>query len=367
MDISIVLILIITAVSTSLLGVFLVLRKMSMMIDSISHTVLLGIVLAFMVVGDISSPFLIISAGLMGVVTVFLTSTLVKSKKTSEDSAVGLIFPLLFSIAVIIISKKFNGVHLDIDAVLLGKVELAPYDPLIINGFDLGPKLLYISLIVLIVNLVFVKVFFKELKIISFDSALAATLGFMPVLIHYLLMFLVSITAVTSFNAVGSVLVVALMIGPAATAGLITSDLKKVLLLSAAIGVGNSLVGYWLAYMIDSNISGVIATLTLVTFLLVALFEPKKGIVSTIVQKHYKKIEIDSIVLLFHLANHENDEKEVSINKIALELNWRKNKFNTQLKQGVKKGYIRVQDDILGLTSLGKEYVKIKESELRVK
>lgn len=120
MDLGILLILIFTAIATSVLGVFLVLRKMSMMVDSISHTVLLGIVIAFIFVKDLSSPLLIIGAALMGIITVFLTELLVKSKKASEDSATGLVFPLLFSIAIIIISSSFKDIHLDIDVVLLG-------------------------------------------------------------------------------------------------------------------------------------------------------------------------------------------------------------------------------------------------------
>ena len=173
MDLGILLILIFTAIATSVLGVFLVLRKMSMMVDSISHTVLLGIVIAFIFVKDLSSPLLIIGAALMGIITVFLTELLVKSKKASEDSATGLVFPLLFSIAIIIISSSFKDIHLDIDVVLLGKIELAPFDKLYIKGVSIGPKLLYIMLVVMIINLLFIKLFFKELKIISFDAALA--------------------------------------------------------------------------------------------------------------------------------------------------------------------------------------------------
>ncbi|MFP4187360.1 MAG: metal ABC transporter permease, partial [Acholeplasmataceae bacterium] len=247
MNVGILLILITTAISTSLLGVFLVLRRMSMMIDAISHTVLLGIVVAFMLVGDLTSPLLLIGAALMGLLTVFMTEVIIRTKRTSEDSAIGLVFPLLFSIAIIIISTSFQGVHLDVDAVLLGKIEFAPFDRVYLGGRAIGPRLFYIMLITTLINLLFVRGFYKELKIVSFDSALAKTLGFAPILIHYLLMGLVSLTSVVAFNAVGSILVVALMIGPASTAVLMTKNLKWTLLFAVLIGIMNSLIGYVMA------------------------------------------------------------------------------------------------------------------------
>lgn len=178
MGLGVLLIAIVTAISCSVVGVFLILRKMSMMTDAISHTVLLGIVLAFLIVPNLDSPLLIIGAVLMGLITVALTEALVNTKKIKEDAATGVVFPLLFSIAIIIISLFINNVHMDVDAVLLGKLELSAIEQLVVFGVNIGPKLLYISLLVLIINLVFIKLFYKELKIVSFDTALATVLGF---------------------------------------------------------------------------------------------------------------------------------------------------------------------------------------------
>lgn len=364
MDLGIALILAFTAVATSLLGVFLMLRKMSMMVDAISHTVLLGIVISFMFVKDLKSPLLIIGAAIMGLITVFLTETIVKSKKASEDAATGLVFPLLFSIAVIIISTQLKNTHIDIDAVLLGKIELAPFDQFYINNVALGPRLMYLMLGVMALNIIFVKVFYKELKITSFDAALSAALGLMPFLIHYLLMFLVSLTAVTAFDAVGTILVVSLMIGPAATASLITKDLKKLIALSIAIGIVNSLLGYSLAVFFDTNISGLIATLTLITFLLVLILQPQKGIIMSIIKTRRKKDEIDFMVMVFHLNNHKFDEKEVHINNINKELNWSNNKLASQLKKGIKLGYVDITNDLIHLTLSGENYCELKSNEI---
>lgn len=290
-EFQILLIAIFTSLATSILGVFLVLRKMSMQIDAISHTVLLGIVLAFIVIPNLNSPLLILGATLVGILTVFLTELIVRSKKTDEESAIALVFPFLFSIAIIIITLKFSNVHLDIDAVLLGKMELAVLDQLKIGNLELGPKMLYLVMGMFLLNLTFVKLFYKELKIVSFDYALASSLGFMPVIIHYLLMTLVSLTAVTTFNVVGSILVISLMIGPAATALLFTKNLKFTIIFALLIGVFNSLIGFMIALFIfkgQTTISGMISTVTLFTFILVMFLNPKNGILIKIIKKHRK-------------------------------------------------------------------------------
>lgn len=367
MDLSILLIAIVTAIACSVLGVFLVLRKMSMMIDAISHTVLLGIVIAFMFVHDLSSPLLIIGATLMGLVTVFLIEFLVKTKRTTEDAATGVIFPLLFSIAVLIISTSFRNVHLDIDAVLLGKLELASFDQLVIGGVEIGPKLLYTMLVMMFVNLVAIKIFYKELKLVSFDGALAATLGFAPFIIHYLLMALVSLTAVSAFNAVGTILVVALMVGPAVTALLITKDLKYTLFYAAIIGVINSVLGYFLALAIDTNISGMIATTTLGVFILVLVFSPQKGILTTQIKRARLKNEFKFLTFIFHIGNHQHTEDqdiELSVEHINQVLKWTTTTIEQQIHKGIDLGLITYQNKIVLLTKLGMEYHDFKYNEI---
>ncbi len=224
----------VVALACALPGVFLVLRRMAMMSDAISHTVLLGIVLAFFVVGDLESPLLVLGAAAMGVITVALVEALHGTGLVKQDAAIGLVFPALFSIAVILISRFARGVHLDVDAVLLGELAFAPLNRMTFFGIDL-PAALWVMGGILLINIAFIALFFKELKLATFDAGLAATLGFSPVLIHYALMTLVSITAVGAFDAVGSILVVALMITPAATAYLLTDSLTRMLLYSASL------------------------------------------------------------------------------------------------------------------------------------
>ena len=252
------LIAIMVASACSILGTFLVLKSMAMVSDAITHTILLGIVVAFFAVHDLNSPLLIVGAGIVGVLTVYLVELLNSTRLVKEDSAIGVVFPLLFSIAVILISRYAGNVHLDVDSVLLGELAFAPFNRIQIFGFSIA-KGLVATFIVFLINLSFVVIFFKELKISVFDKALAITLGMKPILIHYMLMSLVSMTAVSSFEAVGSILVVAFMIGPPITAYLLTDKLKVMIGLSLVLGAVASIIGFHFARFFDISIAGSIA------------------------------------------------------------------------------------------------------------
>lgn len=256
-----------TAAGCAIPGSFLVLRRMSMTADSITHTILLGIVLAFFVTNDLSSPFLIIGAALTGPVTVWLTELIVKTRLLSEDSATGIVFPLLFSIAVILITRYAGSAHLDTDSVLLGELAFAPFDRMIVFGTDIGAKGVYLSGGLLLLNILLTVLFFKELKIVSFDPVIAAVMGFSPTLINYGLMTMASLTAVGAFEAVGSVLVTAFMTAPPAAAYLLTHDLKKLLIISCTIGGASGILGYNTAMLLDVSIAGCMAVWTGIFFM----------------------------------------------------------------------------------------------------
>lgn len=358
-DLEIQVIAVIVAVACSLPGVFLVLRKMSMMSDAITHTILLGIVIAFFLTESLTSPFLIVGAAIMGVITVFLTETLNSTKLVSEDSAIGVVFPLLFSIAIIIISKYAGAVHLDTDSVLLGELAYAPFDRLELFGRDMGPKAIYSMGAILILNLIFIIAFFKELKIVTFDPALATILGFAPSLIHYSLMSLVSITAVGAFESVGSILVIAFMIGPPVTAYLLTDNLKVMIILSSLVGVINGILGYRFAEYFDVSIAGSMAVMTGIVFLLVFIFAPKRGLLTIIRRRKSQKFEFAEKSLLFHVFNHEGDSDEsteLGINTIQSHVNWDKSFLNKIMKTLKEEKKIYIEDEIIKLTEEGREF-----------
>lgn len=297
---------IITSVACALPGVFLTLKKMSMMSDSITHTVLLGIVLAFFVTHSLNSPLLTVGAALMGVATVWLTESAHRTKLMSEESSIGLVFPLLFSLAVILISMYTGSVHLDRDAVFLGSLELAPFNRLIVGGVDLGPKAIYTMGVILAVNIALLAVFFKELKLSAFDGVFAALIGFSPVLIHYALMMMVSITAVGAFEAAGSLLVIALMIGAPATAKLITNGLGAMVAVSVAVSAFNAVLGVTSAIVFNVSAAGSIAVATGLTFGAVMVFAPEKGIIAVSLNNKRKRDLFYMVTVLYHLYNHRN-------------------------------------------------------------
>ena len=262
------LIAILISVACSLLGVFLVLRSMSMLTDAISHTILLGIVLSFFITHKLDSPLLIIGATLVGLLTVYLVELITDTNLVKEDAAIGIVLSVLFSIAVVLISKYTANIHLDIDTVLLGEIAFAPFHTEEIFGFKIASGIIN-GFSILILNLLVITIFFKEIKISIFDRALALTLGLLPEVFHYLLMSLVSVTAVVSFDIVGATLMISFMIGPAATAYMISKNLRRMLIYSALIGAISSILGYHLAVFLDVSISGSIAVVIGVIFFIV--------------------------------------------------------------------------------------------------
>ena len=354
------LIAVIVSAACALPGVFLVLRKMSMMSDSITHTILLGIVLAFFMTHDLSSPLLIAGAALMGVVTVWLTETLTKTRLLSEDSAIGVVFPLLFSIAIILITRYAGSVHLDTDSVLLGELAFAPFDRMVVFGADIGAKALYTSGALLLINAILIAVFYKELKIGTFDPMLAAVLGFSPAIIHYGLMTLVSLTAVGAFEAVGSVLVVAFMIGPPVTAYLLTDDLKTMLLLSAFFGALSGVLGYQAASLLDVSIAGSMAVATGLIFMTVFVLAPKRGLIGVLIRKSRNRREYAQTTLLLHICNHHNssvERQENGVNTIAEHLHWDQKKLEKTIYSLMRGGKIGIEHDLITATPAGEQMV----------
>ncbi|HMB52461.1 MAG TPA: metal ABC transporter permease, partial [Thermoanaerobaculia bacterium] len=189
--------------SCATIGSFLVLRRMALLGDAISHAVLPGIALAFLFTGDRSALPMVLGAGALGVLTVLLVELLNRSRRLKEDASIGVVFPALFSVGVLIISRYASSVHLDLDCVLYGEIAYTPWDLLFWGSQSFGPKALWVTGGVLVVNALFVGVFYKELKISTFDPELAASLGFSPTLLHYGLMTAVSLTVVGSFESVG--------------------------------------------------------------------------------------------------------------------------------------------------------------------
>jgi manganese/zinc/iron transport system permease protein len=349
---------VVVAVACAVPGTFLVLRRLALVSDAISHSILLGIVLGFFVTGNVNSPLLLVGAALVGVLTVVLVGVLQRTGLVREDAAIGLVFPALFSIGVILISRYADDVHLDIDAVLLGELAFAPFDRLVFWGWDWGPTSLVVMTVILALNVAAVVVFWKEVKLATFDPAFAVALGFTPTLVQYGLMSLVSLTAVGAFDAVGSILVVALMIAPPATAYLLTDSLARLLGLAALIGAASALSGYWLAYLLDASIAGAMATMTGVFFVSAWLLAPERGLVAAARRRARQRLEFAQTMLTIHLATHEGRPEAVDESRVAgLEehLRWDPS-FTERIVRGAsRRGLVVERAGLLELTPRGRE------------
>lgn len=251
------------AVSCALLGSFLVLRKMAMIGDAISHSVLPGIVIAFLLVGSMQSAWMIIGAGLIGVFTTFLIEFFHQKGRLQTDASIGVTFTWLFALGVILVTYYAGNAHIDQDCILHGEIAYVPIDLMYdASGDPIGPKAVIVLSVVLALILLFITIFYKELFITTFDPSFSNAIGISSNVWHYALMGLVSLTTVASFESVGAILVVALLIAPASSAYLITHNLKWMLVLSSIFGIISSFLGYWLSYLLDGSIAGAMVTIS---------------------------------------------------------------------------------------------------------
>jgi ABC-type Mn2+/Zn2+ transport system permease subunit len=452
------------AASGALLGTFLLLRRMSLTTDAISHTILLGIVAAFLFTvfvmnqePDLSSPLLIIGAALAGVATVVLTEAIQRSGLVKADAALGLAFPLLFAIGVLLIARFTSNIHLDADSVMVGEIGLAwtnantycleGCDPVVITTDDARaetsrvcincqrdgisprspqaefettcancgtytaaeawrlrlvetpPQLVYfpraIGLmgVITLVNLLFVAFFYKELKLSTFDQSLAQSLGFRPGWLHYTLMILVSVTAVGAFDAVGSILVVAFFVIPAAAAYLLTDRLSLMIVLAVAIGVAGAYTGYDLARGTlfgiiqmsdvlavldriiglgghttwDSSISASMVLTTFMLFLLVWVLSPRYGLIAIFVRRRWQRQQFADQVLLAHLYNHGDQPDERAAESLHEHFRWSPARMRWNLGRLRALQWVAVENGLVSLTERGaREVLDFRKTNLQI-
>ncbi|MDX8366122.1 metal ABC transporter permease [Cytobacillus sp. IB215665] len=266
-------------ITCGMIGCFLILRKMAMLADAISHTVLLGIVGAYLISNSLDGINMLIGAVIVGLLTAFFVQ-LLDSSGVQSDAAIGVVFTSLFAVGVILLSLYADNVHLDVDHALMGEITFIPWDTIEIAGYDLGPKAVWMLGSVLVINLILIILFYKEIKIASFDPEMALALGIPVMFIHYLLMGMVSISTVASFDSVGAILVVAMLIVPGATAYLLTERLSIMLVISAIIGVLAAVLGYYAAVLWNVSIAGAMATAAGIIFAITFFLSPKHGLLS---------------------------------------------------------------------------------------
>ena len=296
---------ILVGASAALLGSFLVLRGNAMLTDAISHSIVFGIIIVWLLTRQLSGPVQLLGAAATGVLTVVLSEALARSRLVKMDAAIGLVFPALFAAGVLLISLYARDVHIHAEAVLLGEIGFVWMHSVPLGGLQVPVAVATLG-VVLLVNAVFVLVFWKELKLASFDPGLAAALGFLPGVLHYALLTLTSVTAVASFDAVGAILFIAFVIVPPATAYLLTRRLWLMVVLSVALATAACVAGYSLAVLWNVSIGGMMASMTGVWFTLALLFAPDRGLVAQALRRREQRLDHDCRALVAHLFTHQD-------------------------------------------------------------
>lgn len=348
----VLMVLIATAIACGVLGSFIVLRNQSMMADALSHSVLLGIVLAFIIVKDLDSFWLKIGAAIFGLLTVLIVEILSSKNKIKKDDALGVVFPVFFSIAVIIISKYFRNVHLDTDMVLLGNPLFTPF-----IRMGAYPKAFVIMMLMFFINLSFIAIFFKPLKISTFDQEFAKLQGIKQQLLFYGLMTLVSLTCVLAFESVGAILVISFFIAPSACAYLLTKRLDMMIFVSLIFGTLSCVMGYFVAINFNVSITGMCSFIMMIITFIVILFN-KKGYLYRKInnRKLLKNLSYD--LILIHIYRHSGDQEELGEKTIHKHLNWSDKKTKEYLNKLIKDKFIYIDQEKYWLTNLGFEHIK---------
>jgi manganese/zinc/iron transport system permease protein len=257
-----------------LVGNYLMLRRMALMGDAVSHSVLPGLVIAFLLTGSRGTGAMFLGALVAGVVTTVIIEMIHRKTRVKADAAIGVTFTTFFAIGVVLVSIYSSQVDLDAECVLYGEVEFIP--PL--TGWSEVPTALLRMGGVAVAVAALIAVFYKELLVSSFDPGLARSLGVNTTLVHYAMMTMLSVVVVSAFEAVGSILVVAMLILPGATAGLISTRLGVVHGLSVVHAALSSVLGVHLALALGCQIGPAMVVAGATLFGLAWLFSPAHGL-----------------------------------------------------------------------------------------
>ncbi|HYF15596.1 MAG TPA: metal ABC transporter permease [Phycisphaerales bacterium] len=296
------------AVACALPGNFLVLRRMSMMGDAISHAVLPGIAAAFLVTSSVASVPMFIGAAAVGVLTAFATEWLRRRGRVDEGASMGVVFTTLFALGLVLIVRGADHVDLDPGCVLYGAIEYTPLQKVSVLGVPV-PRAAAVLAPIALANALFVAVFYKELALTSFDAAFAHAAGFRPSLMHYALMTIVAVTTVAAFESVGNVLVVAMLIVPPAAAHLLTDRLAAMIVLSTVIAAVSAAAGHVAAIAVpaafgmgSTSTAGMMAVAAGGALVLAVVLGPQRGLVASRLRRRRLRHSMADDDVLVYLA-----------------------------------------------------------------
>lgn len=315
---------VLAAVSCGLIGNFLVLRKLSLMGDAMSHSVLPGLVVAFMLTGVRTAPVMFLGATLAGIATVVLVELIKRMGRVEPGAAMGVVFSVMFALGVLLIERAARNTDLDAACVLHGQLESlawtsgAPASWWGVFGsatIQAAPPQVWTLLLTAGLSIALVVALFKELRLAAFDPAMATAQGFSATALHYLLMIFVAGATVASFEAVGSILVIAMLIVPAATARLLTDRLPSQLLVSMAVAIGAAVLGYLGSIGVpqffdkrEVNAAGSMAVALGCLLVLAAVCGPRYGVLATAIRRTRLARNVALEDLLGRLYRGQEDE-----------------------------------------------------------
>lgn len=366
-DTWIVVVAVLSAVACALPGCFLVLRRMSMMGDAISHAILPGLAIAFLWTNSRDSFTMFFGAALVGVLTAVFVDWVNRFGGVDEGASMGVVFTTLFAIGLIFIVRAADSVDLDPGCVLYGALELVPLDTIDFQGGEVPRAALKLSA-VLVFNILFVSLFFKELVISTFDPSLSDTQGISSKLMNFMLMGVVAMTAVAAFESVGSILVIAMLIVPAACAQLLTDRMSTLILLSSVVAILSAVLGHISAITLpklvgfeDTNTAGMMAVVAGFIFTLTVLFAPRKGLLSRFryrMELSLKMVEEDILGLLYRLEETHTEEPVQDQIDLQQALMTGAVTLKLALSRLVRRGKIRPKDSHWELTDEGRNRAK---------
>ena len=274
-----------------LVGNYLILRRMALVGDAISHSILPGLATAFLLTNSRGSAAMFVGALVAGVVTTVIIEIIHKKTRVKQDAAIGIAFTSLFAIGVILISLYAAKIDLDQECVLYGEIAFVPLEPPIeLGGIVLGPLPVVRMAAVALLTGLLILLFYKELLVSSFDPALAFSLGINATVLHYSLMGWLSVVVVSSFESVGAILVVAMLILPGATASLLSVRLPLIMVWTVVHAALSAGLGIHLATWLECSIAGAMVVAGAGLFCLAWIFSPTQGLRQQLLETRRKLV-----------------------------------------------------------------------------
>ncbi len=337
---------ILVSVALGLVGCFLVVRGTSLLGDALSHSVLPGIVIGFVIGGSLHSPWILIGATAVGMLAALLIEGVHTQSRVKQDAALGIVFTTLFAIGVVLVSlpKVVGQADLDPGCVLYGNIEF-----FVVKRGGMLPMSMILAGIVLGLMM-----FYRQLLVSTFDPGLAVSLGIPANLVHYIVMAVLSLTVVASFESVGASLAVALLIMPGATARLWADRMPAMLVIASVHGILATLIGYWLSHkaVLHTSASGAITVAGFGLFVASWLLAPHSGL---LMQTRTRRNLRRTILMenLIKAIEELGGGKPVQLSAVAGELRLSTRALETALRRAASAGWIQRTNGQISLTDAG--------------